>query len=258
MQVIGIPCSVSCAGIFGSELGMNALSEYIFANEKGFVLMLNRKENPEQSTHASGKTLPTIVFHNQFSDWNHYLASLKAPYRRRLNKLTAEQPELKFETFSSADFSEPMYRLYENVYKKSKAKLEKLTFDFFRNLPPEFTFFGCFHNGEIAGWNIALQDNSIYYFFLGGIDYPINKKYNTYLRLLARLVKSGIENKCRLIELGQTAEIPKTRMGGIIQPLYMQASHSDPLINAVLKKSKPLLEYSRKTEKNNPFKTTVR
>ncbi len=256
MQIIGIPCSVSCPGIFGSHIGIKALSDYIFSTEKGFVLMLNRKEKPEQKMYASGKTLPTVVLENRFSDWDEYLASLTSSYRRRLKKLTTDNATLKFSTLASTHFSEPMYQLYENVYEKSKAKLEKLNIDFFKNLPPEFQFLVCYHNKEVAGWNISLKDNNIFYFFLGGVDYRLNKTHNIYLRLLAELVKAGIESKCQLVELGQTAEIPKMRMGGKLQPLYMQASHSNPFLNVMLKMSKPLLEYNRKTEKNNPFKAT--
>lgn len=135
MQIIGIPCSVSCSGIFGKSDGVRALSEYIFTKEKGFVLMLNRSEKPEQKKYAAGKTLPTIVLDNRFLDWEEYIASLTASYRRRLKKLMTDPPALKFSTVPSASFSEPMYRLYENVYEKSNAKLEKLTIDFFKNLP---------------------------------------------------------------------------------------------------------------------------
>ncbi len=257
MQIIGIPCSVSCAGIFGKSDGESALSEYIFTKEKGFVLMLNRNEKPEQKKYAAGKTLPTIVLDNTFSDWEEYIVSLTASYRRRLKKLMTDPPALKFSTVPSASFSEPMYRLYENVYEKSNAKLEKLTIDFFKNLPQEFQIFACYHNEKIAGWNIGLQDNDTFYFFMGGIDYRLNKSFNIYLRLMARLVKSGMERKCRYIDLGQTAEIPKMRMGGKLQSLYMQASHSNIILNKMLKMSQNLLEYNPKTEANNPFKTTL-
>lgn len=257
IQIIGIPCSVSCSGIFGSHIGIKALTDYIFSTEKGFVLMLNRKEKSEQRMYASGKTLPTVVLENRFSDWEEYLASLTSPYRRRLKNLMTDNTALEFSALTSAHFSEPMYRLYENVYEKSKAKLEKLNIDFFKNLPPEFQLLVCYHNKEVAGWNISLKDNNIFYFFLGGVDYRLNKTHSIYLRLLAKLVKTGIESRCQFIELGQTAEIPKMRMGGKLQPLYMQASHSNSFLNAVLKMSKPLLEYNRKTENNNPFKAST-
>lgn len=218
MQIVGVPCSVSCSGIFGRKEGVKKLTEHIFRTEKGFVLLLNQKDNPSSEKYARGKTLPTIVFKNRFSDWNDYLASLSSPYRRRIKKLTTDPRELLFRSFSCSDFSTQMYRLYENVYEKSDAKLEKLTFDFFKHLPSEFCLTACFRHEKVIGWNIGLNDSGIYYFFLGGVDYEYNKTQHTYLRLLARLVKKGIDCKAGLIELGQTAEISKTRMGESQKP----------------------------------------
>lgn len=258
MHIIGVPCSVSCAGIFGATLGVEKLTDYIYGVEKGFILMLNRREKPSRKNYATGKTLPTVLFENRFADWNQYVGSLTAPYRRRLKKLFADADELQFVPMACSDFSEEMYRLYENVYERSSAKLEKLNIDFFRHLPPEFQLTTCLHDTAVIGWNIALQDGEKYYFFLGGINYRFNKQYNVYLRLLARLLKAGIESHARFIDLGQTAEIPKMRMGGNPETLFMQAKHSNLLVNKMLKWSAPLLEYAPKIENNNPFKTTIR
>jgi hypothetical protein len=254
MNIVGIPCSVSSQGIFRKKNSIEALKNHIYEVEKGLVLILNLEEEPSEGSHASGNTLPTIILSNQFPEWSDYLASLRTGYRRRLKKINQLNANLRFEKSTCSAFNEEMYDQYLEVYNRSSGKLEKLSFEFFRNLPPEFILTVCFNNETIIGWNIALENQKIYYFFLGGIDYKLNRTHNTYLRLLLQLIRDGIESKAKLIELGQTAEIAKMRMGGKPKTLYMEAHHSNRLLNKLLKLGSPLLEYKRKLENTNAIK----
>lgn len=254
MHIVGIPCSVSSQGIFGSKLSMEALINHIYEVEKGFVLILNLKDMPLTGSSTSGKTLPTVVLSNHFADWQDYTNSLRSSYRRRIKKINQPEDGLRFEKKHCSEFTETMYQQYIEVYKRSSGKLEKLSCDFFKHLPADFTLTVCYKNREVIGWNIALADRNIYYFFLGGIDYKLNKTYHTYLRLLSTIIRDGIEIKSDFIELGQTAEIPKMRMGGKPNPLYMQAHHSNYFFNKLVKLSGTLLEYKRKLDNSHPLK----
>ncbi|HEY6913199.1 MAG TPA: GNAT family N-acetyltransferase, partial [Paludibacter sp.] len=231
MNIMGIPCSVSSPGIFGKKAFVEALKTYIYQQEKGFLLVLNLTEKPKGIAYASGHTLPTIVLSNKYADWNDYAASLRTGYRRRLKQINKENPDLRFEKKTCSAFTREMYNQYLEVYERSNGKLEKLTFDFFRNLPPEFILTVCYENEHVIGWNLAINHGNMYYFFLGGIDYSRNRIHNTYLRLLSGLIHDGIDQNADFIELGQTAEIAKMRMGGKPETLYMEAHHSNGLIN---------------------------
>lgn len=198
--------------------------------------------------------MPTIVMSNIFNAWDDYLSSLRSDYRRRLKQISRPHNDLRLGKIDCSAFTEEMYQQYLEVYKRSSGKLEKLTFDFFRRLPSEFILTVCYRTNQVIGWNIALKYKNKYYFFLGGIDYKQNKTYNTYLRLLSIIVKDGIENKSNFIELGQTAEIPKMRMGGKPVPLYMEAHHSNFIFNNILRLFSNFLEYKRKLENTHPLK----
>jgi hypothetical protein len=254
MHIIGIPCSVSSAGIFGTKEGVQQLKEYIYQAEKGFVLALNLETQPTGDRYASGNTLPTIVLGNRFSDWNAYVEALRSDYRRRLIRLLSSDKQLIFNRLLPMDFNGEMYSQYLEVYKRSDGKLEKLPFDFFQKLPGEFILTTCSHGNRLLGWNMAVRDNDTYYFFLGGVDYTLNKSYNTYLRLCAKLVEDGIQAGAEYIDLGQTAEIPKMRMGGKLVPRFMEAHHSFGIFNKLLKRNSKALEYNRKLEESHPIK----
>lgn len=254
MHIVGIPCSVSSQGVFGKTDAIDKLKKHIYQVEKGFILFLNLEEEPAKGSFASGKTLPTINLKNKYPNWDAYLTALRSNYRRRLTLINQNNIDLRFQKKHCSEFTNDMYQQYLEVFKRSSGKLEKLSFDFFKNLPSEFILTICFKKETVIGWNLALENQNIYYFFLGGIDYSQNKIYNTYLRLLSTLVKDGIENKSKLIELGQTAEIPKMRVGGKPRILYMEAHHSNKILNKLIMSFSTLLEYKRKLENTNAMK----
>jgi hypothetical protein len=147
-----------------------------------------------------------------------------------------------------------MYRQYLDVLKRSKGKLETLTLDFFQHLPPEFHL-TVLHQQDIpAGWFITVHFRGKHYFFLGGIDYAINRKFNTYFNILTEIIREGIEMGASVIDLGQTAEIPKLRTGGKLQEKFMLGTHSNPMFRFLLKAGKHILEYSAKFDDAHVFK----
>ena len=253
MHIVGVPCSVSSPGIFGEPEAIKLLKPYIAQREKGLLLLLNLDKKPVETKNATGNTLPTIVLENRFASWQEYVDSLRADYRRRLLKILSNK-EISLETRTFGQFTEQMYDQYLQVFKKSNAKLEKLNHDFFRNLPQPFRLTACLYKQQVIGWNITVHDGDYHYFFLGGIDYSYNREFSTYFQLLSNIIKDGIEQKAKYIDLGQTAEIPKMRMGGRKEARFMEAHHHFALINVLLKKGRKLLEYSRKVPPANVFK----
>jgi len=253
MQIVGVPCSVSSPGIFGKPEAVAWLKKHISANEKGMVLCLKIPEKTSDCKGASGKMLPTILFYNRFGNWGEYLAQLRSPYRRRLNQILKNGKELSLERTDCSVFDEEMYSLYLQVFEKSNEKLEKLEQDFFRHLPKTFLLTTCRYDGKLIGWNIACYWEKSFYFFLGGLDYKMNARYHTYFYLLANLLKDGIESGAEAIDLGQTGEIPKMRLGGIPVERYMEATHHWMVVGKILKWASPLLEYKVKIESNQVF-----
>jgi len=252
-NIVGIPTSVSSKGIFGKKEYIEALKKHVCKKNKGLILFLNQETQNKNSDKASGKTLPTIIFKNQFTNTEEYKSKLRYPYRRRINKLNSNT-NYDIITSNCSVFDEEMYKQYLAVYNKSNDKLERLNLDFFKNLPDNFLLTTIKKKDNLLGWHITLTNNATTYFFLGGIDYKLNKNNSTYLRLLYNIVEKSIKNKTKIIDLGQTAEIPKIRMGGKPKTLYMEVFHSNYIFNFLLKMIIALIEYKVKLEYNKVFK----
>ncbi len=246
MQVTGIPCSVSCPGIFGDHRGVAELKKHLFSREKGFKLALNL-EGPDPGTrNAFGHTLPAILLENRFSTWEAYRDALRADYRRRLCRLRGIRERTTLQKTPCAAFTGTLHQQYLQVLRHSHARLETLPPVFFRELPAPFELTVCSREGVPLGWTITLRHGGYFSFFMGGTERRDPDSHEVYLLLLEEVVRDGIRAGAQTIDLGQTAEIPKMRMGGLPSPRYMEACVGWPPLNRLLKSFSGSLEYRAK------------
>jgi len=254
MNIVGIPCSVSASGFVGSFDLFSELIDFIKSQEKGLLLVLNLDSTPPVSDLIIGRTLPTIIMANRFQSWENYIQSLRASYRRRIINLARPFSRINIKRGACSRFDEKMYHQYLEVLKRSKGKLETLSQQFFQNLPSNFRLTAYYHQEHLLGWYISTVFKEKYYFFLGGIDYGRNKHFNTYFNILVGVLREGIEKNASLIDLGQTAEIPKIRLGGKVVEKFMLGYHSNCLLRKFLKAGKSILEYSTTVPESHVFK----
>lgn len=255
MNIVGIPCSVSPAGIIGSYPQLPTLLGHLKEKEKGLLLVLNLNSPAHVKDFICGRTLPTVLLEERFNSWEDYTQSLRSDYRRRIRSLSWSFSGIKINRERCGNFDEQMYRLYLDVLKRSKGKLETLSMAFFQKLPSNFHLTACYNQGKVIGWFITAFFGEKAYFFMGGIDYKQNELHNTYLNMLIEILHETIENKESYLDLGQTAEIPKIRMGGKIMEKYMLGYHSNRVIRKLLARGKGLLEYRTIIPEAHVFKT---
>jgi len=254
MRIVGIPCSVSRPGLIGPTTVARDLLNHLRRQVGGFLLALNLEE-PKlvPDGFAAARTLPTVALEPKVWAWDKYLQSMRADYRRRVNQILARSKELVIQNGLCEQFSQEHHDLYLQVLDRSDAKLERLPLNFFKKLPPKFRMLTAHHNGDLAGWAITLGTEEGLDFFLGGIQYSLNRRHAVYLRLLMEIVRSGIESGAARIDLGQTAEIPKMRLGATCRPLHMGANHSNPVLRFLLQRTSGLLEYRRQVPGHHVF-----
>ncbi len=254
MNIAGIPCSVSAGGIIGNLDYLPQIIAYIKTREKGLHLYLNLASELMVEKMISGKTLPTIIFTNNFISWEDYILAMRSDYRRRVRQISYPFSEIHKMQAVCSNFNRSMYEQYLEVLKHSKGKLETLSFDFFQKLPSNFNLTAFYGADKLIGWYITSVFKDKFYFFLGGVDYTLNHKFNTYFNILLSVVREGIEKGSSIIDLGQTAEIPKLRLGGKLVEKRMLGYHSSPVMRKLMKAGKSLLEYSAVFQQTNVFK----
>jgi hypothetical protein len=146
--------------------------------------------------------------------------------------------------------------MYLKVYERSSGKLEKLNADFFRNLPARFRMTRFAGEGIGYGWVITFSDDDRYSFFLGGNAYSGDSESLYHIQLMT-VLKQGIEAGARTIDFGQTAEIPKLRLGGFQQEKILLGRHHNPFCNLLLQASIGMLSYHKRFAEPHVFREIV-
>jgi hypothetical protein len=252
VTIVGIPASVSSQGIV---IGKNTdkLVQNHIESIKGGKLILNVNEGYRFGGFAVGRTLPSHLLEVRWKSYDEYLDSLRSHYRYRFKKAMAKRSMLFISQLeSSSQFDESLYQLYLNVYNRSQYKLEKLGIEFFKSFQSIIIKFEA--EGKAIGFvQLAKHDKNLIFLF-GGMDYDKIIKYDLYYNMLLKIIEIGINEGCSSIELGQTAEDTKQKLGGNKVPKNMFVSHSNGPIKWILSKSIGLLSYKSKDIDLNVFK----
>ncbi|MGQ1786639.1 hypothetical protein [Saccharicrinis sp. GN24d3] len=253
VHIIGLPVSVSASGLIGETCEFTYLSEYILKKEKGFILALNLINGFTQDSAINMRTLPSVVFKKNINNWEEYQGLIRSKYRRRLNNILQKFSGVECFVNLCSDYTEEHHELYLQILERTKTKLETLTFDFFRNLPDNFQLTSHYAAGCLLCWNIICFDNNRGFFFFGGLNYELRNKYQAYHNNLISILKSCFTNKCELIDLGQTAEIPKMRLGGEIDERHMFLYHNKKVIMGLLRIFQKQISYNHISKKTKVF-----
>lgn len=254
MTVIGLPVSVASSSLVGNPDEFENLFNFILHHEKGVILGMNMPPGLILKKIIPMRTLPTIIFANRFIDFESYMQALRHPYRRRIRTILGKAAGVEYVVTPCSDFTALHYRLYLEIMKRTKTKLETLSFDLFKNLPGNFTLGSEYYNSKLLAWHTLCYDGEDLYFFFGGMDYEQRDTFNSYYNNLISILITGITHHFSRIDFGQTAETAKMRLGGLPDERDMFLYHKNPLIRLVFTLARPLVTYKRKPDRANVFK----
>ncbi len=250
MTLVYVPLSVTRAGIAYKE-GLVEAMEFV-RKLPGYKIFLNLPDINAKG-YAKGLTCPKCELKVRWSDFDGYMDALRSSYRYRFNKALKKGAPLKLRYLQSPDeFTPEMYKLYENTYDKSRIRVEKLSFEFFKG--EFFKIFVLEDEEAVRGFVQLLENGSELVFEFVGLDYSVNQIYDTYLCMLLGIVRYGIENGFKTIDFGQTADDTKLKLGCEYTYLYAYLNHKNPIVNALCKRLAPKLEYRPLSEKFSVFK----
>ncbi len=241
LTLIYVPLSVAKPGF---KIGNSTKREVesFLRSIKGYSLVLNVGKDFSLRGFAKGATCSNIVLCAKHSSFDEYLDSLRSPYRRRYRQAIRKGELLEFRILGdNRDFSDDHYALYEQVYAKSRIRVEKLSVEYFRS--PNFVVMECRYAGKPVGFTQLIENGNELVFAFIGIDYAYNEKLDTYVNILLKIVEYAVSRGFSRIDLGQTADEAKLRLGGKYSHLYVLLRHSNPVVNTFLKSIVKLIEY---------------
>jgi hypothetical protein len=137
------------------------------------------------------------------------------------------------------------YKLYLEVMKRAKNKMEILNKDFFENifesLKSNCRLIQVVYNKNVIGSALIFQKDDVMTFLLVGLDYSRNNEFDVYFNIIYRIISLAIENKCRVLEMGQTSYYLKQRCGGNCEEMFFYIKSQNKIFNYLLSVFKPLL-----------------
>lgn len=250
MTLVYVPLSVTRAGIEYGECLEEAM-EFV-RKLPGYKIFLNLPDITPKG-YAKGLTCPKCELRVRWNSFGDYMNALRSNYRYRFAKALKKSSSLKIRYLERPEeFTQEMYKLYENTYEKSRIRVEKLSLDFFRGR--FFKIFTFEDEEKVRGFVQLLEHGDELVFEFVGLDYTVNKKYDTYIAMLLEIVRYGIERGFKTIDFGQTADDAKLKLGCDYLYLYAYVTHKNPIINAMCKLIAPKIEYRPLTEKFLVFK----
>lgn len=250
MTFIYVPLSVTRPGIEYGECLSEAM-EFI-KKLPGYKMFLNLPDmNPKG--YAKGLTCPKCALKVRWNTFEEYLNDLRSNYRYRFKKALKKSEGLRLRYLKDgSEFTREMYALYEQTYNRSRLRIEKLSYEFFKG--KFFKIFVLEDDEAVRGFVQLLEIGDELVFEFVGLDYTVNQKYDTYLAMLMEIIRYGINGGFKSIDFGQTADDAKLKLGCEYEYLYAYLHHKNPILNAICKRLAPRLEYRPLTEKFSVFK----
>ncbi|RWX46666.1 Acetyltransferase (GNAT) domain-containing protein [Candidatus Electrothrix aarhusensis] len=257
VAIVGIPCSVSWPGL---QIQKQDLEPFRQALQKisGALLLLNGKKPPLSLSPicAKGLTLPNCELDIRGFDFSAYLGRMRSHYRYKIRASLKRFQGVKTSVLKdNSEFDSKLYKLYEQVYQRSDFKLEKLDISFFQQFPATISVFSV--GDKLLGFTQTMfsnQGDQEQIFLFGGLDYNLNEQFHTYINMLLHVIRSGMEQGSERVNLGQTAEDVKTKLGCTLHRRLLYARHSNSLVHFFIHRGISLLSYTAPLTERHVFK----
>ena len=187
-----------------------------------------------------------------FRSFDEYRSALKSRYRHQIMRSVKKFQQAGFRAVHVHDsteierlYTDRMHELYEAVWSRAEARLEKLPAEFFRQTARAFpgrTSLTIIYRGEnVAGFTFGLSSGRVYHNIRSGIDYALNDEGDLYFNLFYNDLDQAFRRGHEEIHLGQDSDSFKTRLGSVPQSLSFYLRAPNPFLQGGLKAFSPLL-----------------
>jgi hypothetical protein len=141
------------------------------------------------------------------------------------------------------------YRLYLQVYERSRLRFEKLTPDFFcqlgKRMPDKVRFFVWRQGGRVIAFSVCMVEGDAVYAEYLGLDYQVALDLHLYHYAFRDVVSWAIANGYKWFRSGGLNYDPKLHLRHVLDPLDLYVRHISPAVNALLRRLLPFIEPTR-------------
>lgn len=276
VRIIGLPVSLSLSGVLSKrdtnvierEANKAAVREFLKKMD-GLSLVLNSDFDISNGS----RTLSAFVFQNRFPDFQEYLDTLRAPYRRKVSKALEKGKDLEFIQIPSHEFTAKHYALYLSIMERTENPLETLPIGFFREYAADI-FEVRDRSANLLGFVQMKRAGSTLYFMFCGFrkdqsraadqgtdakkvmkeaDVKLNH-IDLYYNMLLLIIRYGIDNGFERIEMGQTSEETKLKLGCEEVDKYLCLHHGNAMVNTILQTLSATFSYKGYQTHHHVFK----
>ncbi len=181
--------------------------------------------------YVRGESLPMNHFAPQCGSFEGFCDSLRSHYRYKIRRSQRkfERAGCRVEHWSAREaldrYTEEVHGLYRSVVDRAEVKLEYLPRAFFAELarlfPDEIRFTAVRKEGRIVAFAWGLSSSTRHQNLFIGLDYPLNAEADLYFNLMAADLAFAIAQGARDVQVGQTADEFKSRLGCRPRPRYV-------------------------------------
>ena len=168
----------------------------------------------------------------RFTDFGAYCAALKSHYRNDIarSQRKFERSGLRVVNLHTPieiipRYTENVHKLYEAVVARAEIQLEVLPREFFLELVRQFpnqTSLTLIYDGEcVVALNWGLRNGLVHHFLFCGMDYSLTDKADIYFNLMFQHLDAAMKGAPDWIEVGQTADMFKARLGCESRKLFL-------------------------------------
>lgn len=208
----------------------------------GYVVILNWAAAGTLAGAARGAMSWQISLRLRWRSFEDYLGAMRSGHRHRCRLAARRGRGLRFRFLAdNAAFDERLHALYLRVNRRSRIRVETLGIDFFR--APVSRIAVCEHGAEQLGFIQLVENGTELVFAFIGYDEARNREHDIYLNLLLFMIRYAIERGFATLEMGQTAEDAKLKLGGDSTPLSVLIRHSNPLLHRAVALLLPRIGY---------------
>jgi hypothetical protein len=185
-------------------------------------------------------------FPASYRDFDHFCASIRSRYRRHIlrSRKKIQRSGLRVEHVRGNEgfdklYTEDVHRLYLDVLSHADVTFECLPSQFFRELAVQFAedaaFTVIFQDERIVGFVCGVFDQDHYFNLFCGFDYHLNEETDLYFNLMYEDLDYALRQNVHSIQVGQTANEFKSRVGCYLEPRFFYVKSRDPVLELLVR-----------------------